>query len=412
MPDRTACSSASDPADAPDAPATQTAPRALLPDLARAVALFGIAVVNVGLFAYPGATGYTLGALDSALDRALFFAVLALFAFKSYSLFAFSFGVGLGQQMRSAQARGQAFGARYTRRLLGLALLGAFNVYAFFHGDILLIYAALGALLFLFRNAPTQRLLRWGVVLYALQIGIIALAGVAVWLWATMAPQEMAADLALLPAELDRARAGFGASSFTEVAAHRARTWREDIGPALLVQGFGAMAFFLLGLAGWRSGVLDDPAHPFWQRCRRRWLPLGLVISATGAALMLGAEHLLDPQAVLGLGLVALSSPFASAGYLGLLAGWARGPDSALRRFMARAGSASLSAYLLQGLLLSLAFSGYGLGWYGHASAAWCIAAGAVVGLFSLLAAGLWRMRFARGPFEALLRAWTYLGRH
>lgn len=384
--------------------------RALMPDLARAVALFGIAVVNVGLFAYPGSAGYGAGGLTTNLDRLLFFAVVALFTFKSYSLFAFSFGVGFGQQMRSAQTSGRAFGARYARRIVGLAVLGAFNVFAFFHGDILLVYAALGSLLFLFRNTPTRRLVRWGVVLYALQITVLALLGAAVWLWATMAPEDMARELALLPEEVARARAGFGAPGFAEVAAHRARTWTHDIGPALLLQGLGALAFFLLGLAGWQSGLLDDPAHPFWQRCRRRWLPLGLVISAGGAAALVGVENLMDPRAFLGLTLVTLASPLASAGYLGLVALWAQGPDSALRRFLALAGSASLSAYLLQGLLLSLLFSGYGLGWYGQTGAALCIAAGAAAGLLSLVAVGLWRTRFARGPFEALLRSWTYLG--
>jgi uncharacterized protein len=403
-----------DPA-APTRPSASSAPgapqRALLPDLARAMALFGIAVVNVGLFAYPGSTGYTAGGLATPLDRALFFAVLALFALKSYSLFAFSFGVGLGHQLRSAQARGQAFGARYARRMLGLAALGAFNVVAFFHGDILLIYAALGSLLYLFRNASVQRLLRWGVVLYALQITLLALLGAAVWLWTTMAPEEVAEVLALLPEEVARASAGFGAPGFWEVAAYRTYTWTQDIAPGVLLQGAGAMAFFLLGLAAWRSGLLDDPAHPLWRRCRWIGLPAGALISAVGAGFVVGVESMMDPRTFLGLTLLTLGSPLASAGYLGLIALWAQAPDSAMRRFMALAGSASLSAYLLQGLMLSLVFSGYGLGWYGNQGAALCIAAGAAAGLCSLVAVGMWRMRLGRGPFEVLLRGWTTLGR-
>jgi uncharacterized protein len=381
-----------------------------MPDLARAMALFGIAVVNVGLFAYPGSSGYGADGLITGLDRVLYFAVVALFMFKSYSLFAFSFGLGFGQQMRSAQAAGQAFGARYARRMAGLAVLGAFNVVALFHGDILLVYALLGSLLFLFRHTPTRRLVTWGIALYVLQIAALSLIAAALWMWSTMAPEEMARELARLPEEIARERAGFGAPGFTEVAAFRVLAWTETIVPALLLQGLGALAFFVLGLAGWHSGLLNDPAHPFWQRCRRRWLPLGLVISAGGAALLTGVDSLMDPMAFLGLTLVTLASPMASAGYLGLVALWACGRDAALRRFFALAGSASLSAYLLQGLMLSLVFSGYGLGWCGQASAALCIAIGAAAGLLSLVAVGLWRTRFALGPFEALLRRWTYLG--
>lgn len=43
--------------------------RALMPDLIRAFALFGIAVVNVTMFSQPMATGFNAGGLDLPLDR-------------------------------------------------------------------------------------------------------------------------------------------------------------------------------------------------------------------------------------------------------------------------------------------------------------------------------------------------------
>jgi uncharacterized protein len=385
--------------------------RALMLDLARACALFGIAVVNVGLFAYPGEASYYAGALATPLDRAFMFTVMALFALKAYTLFSFGFGAGFGQQMQAAAAAGRAFGARYARRLLGLAPLGLINVVALFYGDILFVYAVLGAVLLLFRRTEPKRLVRWGMVLYGLQVALFVVGTALIALWAATAPEDMALELARLPQELAKAAAGFGAPGFTEVAAHRMRTWAQDIGLMMLIQGSGVFAFFLVGLAAWRNGQLADPAHAFWRLCRTRHLPLGLLISAAGAALMVGAEHLVSPRAMLGFTLATLGSPLSTIGYLGLIARWAQAPDHALRRFMARAGSASLSAYLLQGLVMSLVFSGYGLGWYGQLGAAACVAIGAAAGAASLLAMGWWRGRFAQGPFEWLLRRWTYLGR-
>jgi uncharacterized protein len=379
-------------------------------DLSRAVALLGIAVINVGLMAYPGEVGYHLGGLTTALDHVALWVVTALFAFKAYTLFALGFGAGLGVQQAAAAAQGRPFAPRYTRRLLGLALLGLVNVLAFFYGDILFVYAVLGALLVLFRASEAGRLIRWAWVLYGLQIALFVLLAAAVGLWAWAAPEDMARELAQLPASVARDLAGFGSPHFAEVAMHRLHTWSQDIGLLMLMQGLGVFAFMLAGLALWRRGLLERPADPFWRRCRRLYLPLGLVVSAVGAALLVAAERLISPQALLGLCLVALGSPWSAAGYLGLIAAWAQRPASPLRRFMALAGSASLSAYLLQGLLLSLVFSGYGLGLYAQVGAATCIAIAAAAGGVSLAAAGLWRQRFSLGPAEWLLRRWTYLG--
>lgn len=125
---------------------------------------------------------------------------------------------------------------------------------------------------------------------------------------------------------------------------------------------------------------------------------------------MLGAENLFDPRDMMGLAVITLASPLSTSGYLGLIALWTRRPDSALRRFMARAGSASLTAYLLQGLLLSLVFSGYGLGLYGRMSAGACVLIAVFAAFASLAFCSVWRTRFPRGPVESLLRRWTYLG--
>lgn len=384
--------------------------RDLFPDLARAAALFGIAVVNVGLFAYPATKGYTSEALATPFDQAAWFLVAALFLYKSYTLFSFMFGVGFAQQMAAAERDQAGFAGRYARRLIGLLLLGLANIWLLFYGDILVIYAFFGSLLFLFRNASLTRLVRWGRGLYVLQVVITTLFALSIWTWSAFAPEDLAAELATLAQEAAPSFAAFRSADFGTVTAFRMASWLQDISYVVSLQGFGVIAFFLLGLAAAREGLLSDPAAPFWQRSRRVYLPVGMVLSAFGAWLMVGAENLFDPREVLGLAVITLASPWSTAGYLGLIAHWAQRPDSAVRGFMARAGSASLTAYLLQGLLLSLVFCGYGFGLYGSASAAACVLIAALAAFASLAFCSLWRARFARGPVESLLRRWTYLG--
>jgi uncharacterized membrane protein YeiB len=63
---------------------------------------------------------------------------------KTYGLFSFMFGVGLGFLMRSAARRGLPFGRIYLNRMTGLAILGIAHGCLFFPGDILTIYAVTG----------------------------------------------------------------------------------------------------------------------------------------------------------------------------------------------------------------------------------------------------------------------------
>jgi uncharacterized protein len=104
-------------------------------------------------------------------------------------------------------------------------------------------------------------------------------------------------------------------------------------------------------------------------------------------------------------------SAFSALGYAGLIALVSKGAGGPVKRFLARAGSASLTAYLLQSLILSLVFTAYGLGAYGEMAAAEAIGVAALAAIASLVFTGLWCSFAARGPMEVLLRRVTYWGR-
>ena len=384
--------------------------RHVFPDLVRAAALFGIVLVNVAYFAYPGEITYFFGGLNGPADLAAAFTVDALFLFKSYTLFSVMFGAGLAYQMMAAERRGAAFGPRYFRRMLGLFLLGVLHVTVAFVGDILIVYAVIGSLLFLFRNRSVKALMRWAYALLILQIVLAGLGAGAFAAWETFDPAGFASEADTMRESMERRAAVYQTGSFAEIAAERWRDWRGYIGFAAVGQAPGVLSFFLFGLAGMRSGVLQDPHAPLWSRARRFFLPVGLLISAIGAYAIVGSSSSMSARGMTGSALIVIGAPLASLGYLGLIAAWAAGPVTAAKAFFARAGTSSLSAYLLQSLILSFVFCGYGLGLYAKVGAAGCVTIAAVTGLVSLAFSSLWRLRYARGPVEALLRRWTYLG--
>lgn len=91
-----------------------------MPDIVRANALIGIALVNVSVIAYPLMGGYFHGGLNSPVDDIAYSLVVWLAVMKFYPLFSFMFGVGFAYQMKSASRAEVNFRGRYFRRIIGL----------------------------------------------------------------------------------------------------------------------------------------------------------------------------------------------------------------------------------------------------------------------------------------------------
>ena len=387
----------------------EPAERALMPDLLRAFALFGIAVVNVVGFAQPFTSGFHDGGLNMGLDQAAFAGVAGLFLMKSYPLFSMMFGAGLSYQLSAAARAGQDFGPRYFRRMAALIVLGALHFVFFWIGDILLTYGLLGCLLFVLRDATVKVLVRTGIILIALNTLLLLSFGALQWAGETFAPEAMAdAGYDQMEAE---AMAAFGEGNFMQAAAYRLNLLPFVLPSVIIQQGIAVFGFFCFGLAAVKSGVIDQPSAQIWKLSRRVFLPLGLAGSAVGAWILLNAASSVDSTFILGSGVIMAFSAFAALGYAGLIAAASGGVAGPVRRFLARAGSASLTAYLLQSLLFSLIFSAYGLDAFGRMAAAEATLVAAGVGVASLVFTGLWRSFAPRGPMEVLLRRITYWGR-
>jgi uncharacterized protein len=382
--------------------------RALMPDLIRAFALFGIALVNVALFAQPMTIGFTEGGLDLPLDRAAFLGMAGLFLMKSYPLFSMMFGAGLAYQLHAAERAGAQFAPRYFRRMGALMVLGMLHFVFFWIGDILLTYGLLGCILFAMRDMRPPTLVRVGAILIALNTALVLAVAGLILLGETYAPEQIAVDYSPMS---EAAIAALGGGSFAQAAAWRLSQLPMLLPSVLLMQAMATFGFFCFGLAAVKNGVIDRPHARIWRLSRRVFLPVGLAGSFAGAWMLMTAPSQMGSQFMLGSGVLMAFSAFSSLGYAGLVAALSIGEPGPIRRFLARAGSASLTAYLLQSVFFSLIFTAYGLGQYGKMTAGQAIGTAALVALASLLFTGLWRSFAARGPAEVVLRRFTYWGR-
>lgn len=384
--------------------------RQMLPDLVRAFALLGIVLVNVAYFAYPAELTYHAQGMNTPSDSLADFVVNWLFLFKSYSLFSFMFGVGIAHQIMASERRGISFGYSYMRRMQGLIILGFLHVSLAFLGDILIIYGLLGVILFLCRNRSQKFLVKTAITMFVLQVVIAGIFALSLYLGETYAPDEIIKALAGTDQRAARSHLIYSQGSFGEVLVQRWRDWAGMIIFAAPLQAPGVLGFFMIGLATVKSGALANPESPLWSKSRRVFLPIGILLSAIGAYFYSSSTTPISSGALLGFAVMLLAAPLSSLGYIGLIARWSQGPATTLKVFIARGGTASLTAYLLQSLILSLIFCGYGLGWYGEIGALACITIALLTGLVTIIFVSLWRIRFKRGPMETLLRNWTYFG--
>ena len=128
-------------------------------DVLRGFALFGVLLAytlwNLG---NPPAESYSQFSI--AVDTVL----SALVDSKFYTLLAFLFGLGFSIQLQRAGSRGINIVPFYSRRLLGLALIGLVHALLLRNGDILLPYAVMGIFLLVFRSASNRTLLIAGII--------------------------------------------------------------------------------------------------------------------------------------------------------------------------------------------------------------------------------------------------------
>lgn len=363
--------------------------RALMPDYLRLVALFGIVVVNVQFIAFSALQDWMDVQVATTLDAIALWAVYGLALLKTYGLFSFMFGVGLGLLMRSAARKGQVFGKLYRNRMLGLLLLGVLHGCLFFPGDILFVYAITGSILYLMRDWEVRRLVRVGTGLLIVQVVI----GTPLLL----IPQDVLPEI--LSLEVDTLTEG----SFIEAAIFRTIGFVLVLPGTLITQGTSALGWFCLGLASVKSGMIDTAEHPIWQRARRWCLFPGVALSLAGAAIWVWGPS------VYGAAITISVAPLATLGYLGVIAALSRPRGPIMDRVLA-AGGASLSVYLGQSIILSTVFSGYGFGLWEEVGQAVAVGIAVAVTVLLILLLVVWRTRARHGPFEWLLRRMTYAG--
>ena len=127
-------------------------PRIEVVDALRGFAVMAIILVhNLEHFIFPV---YPTDSPDwlHVLDQGVFHGVFSLFAGKAYAIFALLFGFTFYVQSDNQRLRGKDFGYRFLWRLVLLVVFATKNAAFFPAGDVLLLFAVVGLVLFITRR--------------------------------------------------------------------------------------------------------------------------------------------------------------------------------------------------------------------------------------------------------------------
>jgi uncharacterized protein len=381
-------------------------------DVLRGFALLGIFLMNIEFFSIAMQQFGSGVAPGQGLDTLAGLAVYVLVQGKFWVLFALLFGMGFAIMRERARAAGRPFVGLFLRRVALLMLFGTLHIVLMWVGDILLAYGISALFLLALMWLRGRAALVVGVLLY---LGVAGL-GLAWGIAMAAIPDAMQAavqqEMAAMAAEGARAAAVYRDGSFGEIVGQRIEDYLTHMTVALVFQIPMMVGVFLIG--GWLVGTgrLADPgAHRgFFAKLAIG----GLVLGSLGMAGVVAVGTHFDlieqfAESTLAMALNTLASLPMALGYLGLVVLAASGPAGRWLSLLAPAGRMALTNYLMQSLIASLVFYGYGLGLFGE------IGRAAQVGfVFAVFAAQVafshwWLARFRLGPMEWLWRAGTYL---
>lgn len=396
----------------PSAAPTADPERLPVMDILRGFALLGILLMNIEFFTRT-LQSYSGGVTPSeGWDHVFGIGIYAAVQGKFWVLFALLFGMGFAMMRDRAMAAGRPFAPLYLRRTALLAVFGALHIALVWVGDILLAYAITALLLLAF--AWLRGTAAWvvGGGLYLVMAGLWLLMGLGLIAMPESMMAPVRAEMLGIVAESERAAAVYRDGGFVEITRQRLSDFQFLFTGAIPFQVPMMLGVFLIGTWLVGTGRLADPvAH------RGFFVKLavgGFVLGALGVAssLALGAHFDLVEgfgEATVAMGLMSLGNLPLALGYLAIVVLLASGPLRGPFGLLAPAGRMALTNYLLQSIIGTFIFYGYGLGLWGEIGRSGQVAIVLAVFAAQVVFSHWWLARFRFGPMEWLWRAGTYL---
>lgn len=346
-------------------------------------------IEHFDLYYFPEILPDWIKAADSVIWNSLFF----LFGGKSYAIFALLFGFTFFIQLNNQQKNGNDLRGRFAWRLIVLFLFGIVNT-IFYSGDILVLYAVLGFTLIPARKWSTSTVL-----------GIAAFLLFQPLEWYKIILLLIDPSYSVPPNLSDQYYAASGGyltgGSFVNLVSGNlfngrlaSLFWSWENG-----RFFQSVALFYTGMILGRTSVFNrsEINDRFWKRT--------LVISTSCFVplflLKLNVQSLFSDE--IGARLVMIISSWSNIAFMATLVSGiviAYNWKSRLFTLFSPLGRMSLTNYIMQSVIGSFIYYGYGIGMYQWTGATYSLLIGSSLCVAQLLFCRWWLSRYSKGPLE------------
>lgn len=381
--------------------AVQAAQRRLIaPDLARGMALLGIAIANA-IQAWSLAGGdYGLGIVNNAADQVATLLGAMFVHVRGIALFSTLLGYGMGMIYSRELQRSHNATRIIFRRYAWLAVFGVVHCIFLFWGDIMLFYGLAGMFMCLLLKLSDKALLSIAGSLYAVSVvgGIVLVLLLPHLGSGGQAMVGFDAELMEIDSYLGQLLTGLMMAISAPVSFFPVFLM---LGPCIIV-GFVAGRRSFMELVGQYKRLLMIAAS------------ITLVLCLTLGLLWWGAaqpQTSLNPDVFQVLNMVI--GPATGPGFLAvftLVGAWfqKRGGVGPVLSAVTALGSMSMSGYVAQSVLFGIIMTGYGLGIAQDAGAAFVSLIAFLVWVITVVLAVCIKALGKRGPLETLHRKLGY----
>lgn len=381
-------------------------------DVLRGFALLGIALANFPEFSlYSFLPAEATDAMPTAgIDRIGHYLQYIFIDGKFYTIFSLLFGIGFSIIIANAMRRGANGFRIFYRRMFVLLLIGFLHLMFLWNGDILMLYALLGMLLPLFRNASNRKLLVWAFTLLVMPVAVDFIVELS-----NIYPSASVVELQ----QFYCAKYGITNENFAywlRDAAHYGETFEFLIQGALVrvrefIDGnryFKVMGLFLLGFYIGRNHFYTDLKNrkPQLKRIAYYGFIIGLPLSFLYAwSAMNSRPWGLGMHAILYLVSVF---PLGFAYVAGICLCYLRRPQWREFRFFATPGRMALTNYIGQSVFGILLFYGIGFGFGAGVGLVYVVLIAVGIWTVQALFSGVWLHYCQFGLLEWIWRMLTY----
>lgn len=381
-------------------------------DLIRGIAMLGILFMNIQSFSMINAAYANPLAFEdlNGINYWVWYFSHLLADSKFMTLFSVLFGAGMVLFAENAVKKGLAPTYLFLRRNFLLLIIGLIHAYFLWFGDILFSYAVCGFMFFFFRNSKSDNLINWGIFLIAFEIVL----GMGISSTFLHIPE---ADYT----EMLQSWQPNGDAINEEIAIYQGSysdQLKDRMGKVVTFQTFGLLIYtfwrsgglMLIGMALYKNGFLTGQlSNRFYTLTGTVSLIIGLAITAYGIDQQFGHGWTMEYSMLQG-------SQFNYVGSLGTALGYAcfiilfakmKGFDF-IKKLFSNVGRMALSNYILQSIICTFIFYGFGLGWFAETSRFHQLLVVLLVSTIQIVWSTIWLQYFKQGPLEMLWKRLTY----